>query len=153
MEFTRGHTDSALIFCIGDSEGFRVNVHKFQFKVSDSILFGRLEHEREGICGIFGFECDDIFVSGALQDFAHIGRVESEADGTITTEVVEAAGLEVHLYEGNVGGVHGLDGEFVFGAVNVCVLYEVLQGFDELLEYAAVENSCFEHGGLLIVAG
>jgi len=59
--------------------------------------------------------------------------------------VVKALGAEVYLHERYVGGVHGLDGEFIFGTVNVGVLDEVFECFNELFEYFSLGESCFEH--------
>lgn len=116
-------------------------------KVGNAILSLGLEHEGEGVALVLGLEGHDVVVAGALEDLGHVGRVEAEGDGAVAPEVVEAGGAEGDGHEGHVGGVHGLDGKLILGAVDVGVLDEVLDGFDEGLEDAALGKSGFEHGG------
>ena len=115
-------------------------------KVGNAILALGLEHEGEGVALVLGLEGHDVVVAGALEDLGHVGGVEAEGDGTVAPEMVEAGGAEGDGHEGHVGGVHGLDGQLILGAVDVGVLDEVLDGFNEGLEDAALGESGFEHG-------
>ena len=122
-------------------------------KVGNAILSLGLEHEGEGVSLVLGLEGHDVVVAGALEDLGHVGRVEAKGDGAVTPEVVEAGGAEGDGHEGHVRGVHGLDGQLILGAVDVGVLNEVLDGFDESLEDAALGKSGFEHGWKREVGG
>ena len=42
--------------------------------------------------------------------------------------------------------VHGLDRNFIIGAIDVGFLDEVLESLDELFEYFSLGETCFEHG-------
>ena len=60
--------------------------------------------------------------------------------------VLEAGGAEREGDEGDVAGVHGLQGDAGGGGVDVDVGDEVLDGFDDFLEDERLGQFCFEHG-------
>jgi len=115
-------------------------------KVGNAILPWTLEHQRQRVTIVLGFQRDDIVITRALQNLPHVRGVESQADWPVAPEVVEAAGTQTHGHEGDVGVVHGLDGHLVVGAVDVGLLDEVLQSLDELLENFSLGETGFEHG-------
>jgi len=146
LEFAGGHLNGTLVLSIGDSELLAVNVHEFELKVGNAILPGTLEHQRQGVPVVLGLQGDDIVIPCALENLPHVRGIEPQADGSVTPEVVEAAGTQTNGHEGDVGVVHGLDGHLVVGAVDVGLLDEVFQRLNELLEYFSLGETGFKHG-------
>ena len=97
------------------------NVHKLKLEVTNALLVGALEHERKGIPLILRLHGDNVTVVRALEDLAEVDGVEAEGGVAVAAVVVEAVGAKGDGAEGHVGGVHGLDGETVGGAVDVGV--------------------------------
>jgi len=62
--------------------------------------------------------------------------------------VLEAIGLELHGDEGDVGGVHGLEGNARGRAVEVGLGDEILDGLDELLEKGTLGDACLCDGNM-----
>lgn len=117
-------------------------------KVGNAVLGRTLEHERQRISSIFRLEGDHVVISGALENFGQVTRVESEGERSVTSEVIESFGLEGNSHERNVRTVHGLDGELVFAAINVGILNQILDGLNDLLEHLSLYQTRFKHDEL-----
>jgi hypothetical protein len=115
-------------------------------KVSNAILTGTLKHQCQRITIIFRLERNNVIISRTLQNLPHIRGIKTKADGPIATEVVKAAGTEAYGHQRDVGIVHGLNGHFVIGAIDVGFLNEIFQCFDELFEDFSLGEAGFEHG-------
>mmetsp|Transcript_2669 Transcript_2669/g.6140 ORF Transcript_2669/g.6140 Transcript_2669/m.6140 type:complete len:268 (-) Transcript_2669:107-910(-) len=122
LEFGGGHLDGAFVFGVGDAELFVVNVHEFEFKISNPILSRTLKHQRQRIPLVLRPQRDHIIIPRALQNLAHIRSIEPQRNGTIASKVIESSRAEGHGHEGHVGVVHCLDGDFIVGAVYVGLL-------------------------------
>ena len=58
----------------------------------------------------------------------------------------KGGGGEGNSHEGNVGRVHGLDGDFLLGAFEIRVRHEILDRIDHLLERVSFDKTGFKHG-------
>lgn len=103
-------------------------------KVGDPILTGTLEHHGKALALVLCLKGHHVLVACALENLAHVGGVKSQRDGPVASEVVEASVAEGDRDEGDVRGVHGLDGYLIVGAVDVGFLDEVFDGLDDLFE-------------------
>ena len=100
-----------------------------QVKFRDFVVFYGLEG-KEGFTAIFeeegdargvffGLEGDDVVVTGALHDLGQVLDVEAEGHVLEASVSLETLFLEVEGNQGNMGGIHSLDGETSAGDLNV----------------------------------
>ena len=59
--------------------------------------------------------------------------------------MLKALGPEEERNEGDVAGIHGLEGEPGGGAVEVRVVYELLDRFQNLLQKGTLHETEFQH--------
>jgi hypothetical protein len=65
---------------------------------------------------------------------------------TIASVVIKGSSGKTDGNEGHVRRVHALNGNFFFGAFNVGILDEVLDGLDNVLEDDSFYEAGFKHG-------
>lgn len=131
-ELGSGHGDRGSVLGLGDAKVLLVDVHKLEVVLGDAVVVGGLEGEAELIRGIVGPEGEDVLVLGGAEDLGQRGEVHAESDVTVAAIRAEAVGLEHHGHQGNVGVVHGLQGNAAVIAVEVAVLDEIFDGVDNL---------------------
>lgn len=109
-----------------------INVHELNVVLAQPVALCALEDQVDDIRRVLGLEGEDVFVLCAAQDFCEGGKVDAEREVAVAAEGREGFGLEHHRDEGDVGVVHGLEGNAGVIAVEVAVLHEVLDGIDDL---------------------
>lgn len=109
-----------------------VNVHELDVVLADPIIVGTLEDKIDNIRRIFSFECEHIRALGGLQDFREGGKVDSKSDVAVASVRGERLGLQHHGDEGDVRVIHSLKGDSGVIAIEIAVLYKVLDGIDNL---------------------
>jgi len=117
----RGHLHCAPVLRVRNAEVVGVNIHELELKVRYPLRVLALEQESELLPLVLGLEGYHVVVVGALEDLAEVGGVEAEGDVAVAPVVVEAVAAESDDAEGDVGGVHRLDGHALGGAVDVGV--------------------------------
>jgi hypothetical protein len=110
-----------------------IDVHELQVVFAQSIIVAALKDQVENVWRVFGLEGQDILGSCSTENLCERSKVDSESNIAITPVWGEAFGLEHHRNEGNVGVVHGLEGDTGVIAVEVAVLDEILDRIDDLL--------------------
>lgn len=103
-------------------------------EIRNPILIRTLKHHGQALPLVLRLERHDVVVARDLQNLAHVARIEPQRDGAVAPEVVEAAAAQGDRDEGDVGRVHGLDGDLIVGAVDVGFLDQIFDGFDDLFE-------------------
>lgn len=109
-----------------------VDVHELDIVLADSVALGALEDQVDDIRRVLRLEGEDVFILCATEDFCEGGEVDAEGKVAVAAEGREGLGLEHHGHEGDVRVVHGLERNAGVIAVKVAVLYEVLDGVDDL---------------------
>ena len=109
-----------------------VNVHELDVVLAQPVALRALEHQVDDIRRILGFECEDVIVLCAAQDFGEGSEVDAEGKVAVAAEGREGLGLEHHGDESDVGVVHGLERDAGVIAVEVAVLDEIFDGVDDL---------------------
>ena len=109
-----------------------VNVHELDVVLADPVALSALEDQVDDIRCVLRLEGEDVFVLCATEDFCEGSEVDAEGEVAVATERREGFGLEHHGDQGDVGVVHGLEGNAGVIAVEVAVLHEVLDGVDDL---------------------
>lgn len=132
LELRRRHLNRSRILCLGNSQVLLVDVHQLDIILAYPVGLRALEHEVNRVGGVLGLERQDIFVLGGPQNFGQRDQVDSQRDVTVAAVGGEAIGAEQHGDQGNVGVVHGLEGDSGVIAVEVAVLDEVFDGVGDL---------------------
>lgn len=109
-----------------------IDVHKLDIIFAQSITFAALEHQIHNIRRIFRLQRQYVLILRASQHLHERSEIDAQRDVTVAAEGREGFGFEHHRDEGDVGVVHGLEGDARVIAVEVAVLYEVLDGVDDL---------------------
>lgn len=79
------------------------------------------EHESDSVAAVVGLDGDDVVITSTLKHLGHVVEVHAHGDVAVAAVVLEALGSEEESDEGDVAGVHGLEGEPGGGAVKVCI--------------------------------
>ena len=132
LELGRGHLDGGGILGFGNSQVLLVNVHELEVVFGDPLGFDVLELQVEHIGRVLGLEGEDIFVSCRPQHLCERGQVETERDVAVATIGRKAAGPENHGYKRDMAVIHRLQRDSTVIAVEVAVLYEILDRIDDL---------------------
>ncbi|KAI3419455.1 uncharacterized protein J3R85_013140 [Psidium guajava] len=97
-------------------------------------ITGALEHESDGVAAAVGLERDDVVVASTPEHPGRVAEVDARGDVAVAAVVVEALWAEEEGDEGHVAGVHGLEREPGRGAVEVGLVDEFLDRFEDLLQ-------------------
>jgi hypothetical protein len=106
---------------------------------------GGLKHEGDRVSAVVGLDGDDVVIASAAQHLGHVGKVHAHGEVTVAAVVLEALGAEQEGDEGDVAGVHGLEGEAGGGAVEVGVVHQLAHGVHNLLQEAALNKPQLQH--------
>ena len=109
-----------------------VNVHELDVVLANPVALSALEDQVDDVRRILRLKGEDVLVLCATKDFCEGGEVDAESKVAVAAEGREGFGLEHHGDQGDVGVVHGLEGNAGVIAVEVAVLDEVLDGVDDL---------------------
>lgn len=131
-ELRRRHANSSRILRIGNTQVLLIDIHELQVILAQPIVLAALKNQVEDIRSIFSLDGQDVFVLGSAQDFGKGGEVETESDVAIAAVGGERLGLEHHGDQGDVGVVHGLEGNAGVIAIEVAILDQVLDRIDDL---------------------
>ena len=115
-----------------------VNVHELQVVLANAVIFAALEDQVQHIRGVLGLEGQDILVLSSAQHLGEGGEVETEGNVAVAAVGGKSFCLEHHGDQGDVGVVHGLQGNTRVVAIEVAVLDEVLDGINHLVRSGAV---------------
>ena len=99
--------------------------------------------ERGNILGISNMKVTVLLPLSALM--VMISSLPAHGDVAVAAVVLEALKSEEERDEGNMVGVHGLEGEPYGGAVEVCIVHELLDGLQNLLQEGALHETEFQH--------
>ncbi|PON36308.1 hypothetical protein PanWU01x14_329400, partial [Parasponia andersonii] len=99
------------------------------------------EHEGDRVRGVIGLDSDDVVVTSAFEHLGHAVEVHAQGEVPITAIVLEPFGSE----EEGEAGVHGLEREAGGGAVEVGIVDEVLERFQNLLQKTALDQPQLQH--------
>ena len=114
-------------------------------EIRNARVLRALKQESQVISGIVGLEGNDVFIVCAFENLAQVCGVESQILCTITSVVVQSVAIEMDRNEGNMRGIHGLNGNAVVAAIHICILDQILDGINDLFEDLAFCNTGFEH--------
>ncbi|PON87572.1 hypothetical protein TorRG33x02_165650, partial [Trema orientale] len=103
------------------------------------------EHEGDRVGGVIGLDSDDVVVSSAFEHLGHVVEVHAQGEVPITAIVLEPFGSEEEGDESDVAGVHGLEREAGGGAVEVGIVDEVLERFQNLLQKTTLDQPQLQH--------
>lgn len=109
-----------------------IDVHKLDIILADTIGRRALKDQVDNIRRILRFQGQNVV---ALRGLEHLGeRNEVHAEGNVAVAAVrrETFGLEHHGDESDMGVVHGLEGNAGVIAIEVAVLHEIFDCFDDL---------------------
>jgi len=109
-----------------------VDIHQLDIILAYPVRLRALEHEVNRVGGVLSLERQDIFVLGGPQNLGQRDQVDSQRNVAVAPVRGEALGAEQHGDQGNVGVVHGLEGNSGVIAVKVAVLNQVLDGVGDL---------------------
>ena len=107
---------------------------KHQKQAKSTVLTRAFEHESDSITTIIGLNGNNVVISRALEHLGHVVEVHPHGQVTVTAVVLEALRSEKKSHECQVAGIHGLERESGSGAVEVGVIDEVLDRFQNLLQ-------------------
>ena len=110
-----------------------VDVHELNVIFADSSCALGLEDQIDNIWRILRLDGEDVVASSSTQHLCERSEVDTERDVAVAAEGRESFELEHHGNESDVRVVHGLERDTRVIAVEVAVLYEVLDGIDDLL--------------------
>jgi len=144
-EFSSTHGDDGVIVSFGDGELFTVDGQQVKVEFRNLITLVAFEDESHGGGVFFGLHGDDIVITSALHDLGEILDVETQGHVLEGSEAGETVFLEVQGNEGDVGGIHSLDGETSTGDIDVDGADQFLDGFDDLFEDDTLFESSLEH--------
>ena len=109
-----------------------IDIHKLDIVLAQSIAFTALKHQIDDIRRVFRLQRQNILVLRTPQHLHQRGEIDAEGDVAVAAEGREGFGFEHHGDEGDVGVVHGLEGDARVIAVEVAVLDEIFDGVDDL---------------------
>lgn len=134
LELSSGHLDGSSVVSLGNGQVLLVNVHKLDIILAQTVGLSALEHQVNGIGGVLRLEGENIFILGGTQNLGQGAKVDAESDVAVAAVWGEALCAEKHGDQGNMGVVHGLEGDTRVITVEVAVLNQVLDGVDDLME-------------------
>lgn len=112
-----------------------VNVHELDIILADPIVAGVLEHKVDNVWCILRLDCQHVLILGSAKHLGQGAEVDAEGNIAVASEGLEGFGPKQHGDEGNVGVVHGLEGDAAVITVEVAVLDKVLDCIYELNSY------------------
>lgn len=105
------------------------------------ILTGAFEHEGDGVGGVIGFDSDDVVVASAFEHLGHVVEVHAQGEVPVTAIVLEPFRSKENGHQSHMAGVHCLEREAGSGAVEVGIVDEVLDRFQNLLQKTPLDQS------------
>ena len=114
-------------------------------EIRNASVLRALKQESQVISSIVSLEGNDIFIVCTFENLAQVCGVESQILCTITSVVVQSVAIEMDRNEGNMRGIHGLNGNAIVAAIHICILDQILDGINDLFEDLAFRNTGFEH--------
>ena len=109
-----------------------IDIHKLDIILAQPVTFAALEYQVDNIRRILRLQGQYVLVLCASQHLHERGEIDAQSNVAVTAERGERFGFEHHGDEGDVGIVHGLEGDAGVIAVEVAILYEVFDGVDDL---------------------
>ena len=109
-----------------------VNIHQLDIIFAQPVTLSILKHQIDHIRGVLCLESQDILILGTSQHFHEGAQVNAKGDVAVAAEGREGFGFQHHGDEGDMGVVHGLQGDARVVAVEVAVLDQVFDGIDDL---------------------
>lgn len=100
-----------------------IDIHQLDIVLGEPLTLRALKHQIHNVGRVHSFESEDVLVGGGAEDFREGGQVYAEGDVAVAAEGGEGGGVEEHADEGDVGVVHGLEGDAGIVAVEVAVLH------------------------------
>lgn len=111
---------------------FLINVHELDVVFAYPIVRRALEDKIDDIWSIFGLQSEDVCCLCGFQNLCEGGKVDSESNVAVASVWAEGFRFQHHGNEGNMGVIHGLEGNARVIAVEVTILDEVLDSVDDL---------------------
>lgn len=109
-----------------------VNVHQLDVVFAQPVRLGTLKHQINDIWRVIRLQSQDIFILSSAEDLSQGDKVDTDRDVAVTAIGGEPFSLQKHGHKRNVGVVHSLKGDSGVIAIEVAVLYEILNGVDDL---------------------
>ena len=109
-----------------------VDVHELDVVLAYPVTVRAFKHHVHNIWRIFSLQRKDVLILRAAKHLLQRREVDAERDVAITAERREGLRLEHHGNEGDVGVVHGLQGDARVIAVEVAILDQILDRIDNL---------------------
>jgi hypothetical protein len=126
-----------------------VYVHELEIVFTDAILLGALEYQVDDIRRVLSLDGQDIGGLSSAKNLGERAKIDAQSDVAVAAERREGLSLEHHGHEGDVGIVHGLEGNAGVIAVEVAVLDEATDGVDHLYELAFAMARTYWHIAIL----
>jgi len=112
---------------------FLVDIHELDVILAQPRCGAGFEEQVDDIRRVLSLDGKGVVVSSGTKDLCKRTQVDSERNIAVAAEGIEGFGFEHHGDKGDVRVVHGLERDARVIAVEVAVLYEVLDGVDDLL--------------------
>lgn len=103
------------------------------------------KHESDSITAVIGLDCNDIIVAGTLEHFRHVVQVHSHGNASVAAIMFEALRSKEKSHQGDMARVHGLKRESSGRTVEVGIVHQVLDRFQDLLEERTLNKAKFQH--------
>ena len=103
-------------------------------QAKSTVLTRAFEHKSDSITTIIGLNGSNVVISRALEHLGHVVEVHPHGQVPVTAVVLKALRSEKKSHECQVAGIHGLERDPGGGAVEVGVIDEVLDRFQNLLQ-------------------
>lgn len=92
-----------------------------------------IEHEGNGVTTVIGFDGDDVIISGALEHLGHVSEIHPHGEVHVAHVVLEAFGSKQERHQRHMAGIDVLEREAGAGAVEVGIVDQILDRFENLL--------------------
>lgn len=132
LELCSRHLDRRGILRLRNGQVFLVNVHQLDIVLAETVGLSALEHQVDSIGRVLRLQRENVFILGGAQDLGQRGQVDAQGNVAVAAVRREALRLQKHGHQGNMGVVHGLEGNSRVIAVEVAVLHKIFDGLNDL---------------------
>ena len=132
LELGGWELDGGAVLGLWDTQVLLINVHQLDVVLADAICRGTLEDEVHHVRAVLSLKGEHIGALCGAEDFGERVEVDAERNVAVAAVWLELLRSQHHGHERDVRIVHGLERDARVIAVEVAVLYQVLDRIDRL---------------------